>query len=852
MSSHQWNPEGSSSSTELTWSERLERLKVPTVQELLGLQRLLDNECLSRFRNPNDEPGVPTGVLVQITLCVSGRLVDWSGPLSGRLREVQLRALVGALALLHHNGLTALASEPYDELRMNIANRFNDIVDGRRNSGLSLEDRMRKANALYLIRLVAQYFSLIRRAQPLSDALSIPIIGLVLAGAGIASGQYNNLQAVFRYADDVIGLLPGRTDRYLNLPAIQELTRNAISVLATADTGNHDVEELENVEMATDVVNLVQELLRIHIRAIPSRRSDAWNWPLARFRRGPPLMNKWYFFYGLLDCAAQLARHLLPEQMPADLLGGLERLMNEADFEEFRWKVVEILQAYNPSSIAIYDWLESLHRDSKIEEPRTVLQAVRNILGDYTSSASGDQTAPRRTHVSASPTALRQQTTYSSLMNAQLSYAADEIEPCRTEESNSTMTADKQSSCSSLAGIHWSYASEKSEAISKEYMESDLRYWQQDGDVQVSQLLPARVFFHKGYTHAGLSLDCNLVFFYHSTKICVYRANTGGPSELLLERKFEKNAGISDVSLSRSILAVSTRQRVELYRIRSYRPGLQPMKVLPHGDWDPSGVAIYEGQSQVLVAIGHRRETQNSRKGRIVLHRMDSSCEKATQMNAVLEYMLPMQDMPKVLSFAPEGNYLTCITNVMNTILVWIIECGAPSNAMPSTITKYTHRPETDSDGLTSAVSFQRRSRAYMLCTTSAATERFRSHGEWPFSSPIPQGETQAPPSATHHFIALKDYRQLVAGAVSSVANIFAVLEKSGRILILHLTGHEDGGVTSLSTRDGKPESLQVSLNQVQSLRTSTQRMRFDPSGEKLYAVDPEGKLVVVTFTPGE
>ncbi|KAL8738320.1 MAG: hypothetical protein Q9181_000863 [Wetmoreana brouardii] len=781
MSSQQWNPEGPFSSTELTWSERLERLKVPTVQELLGLQRLLDNECLTRFRNPGDEPGVPTGILVQITLCISGQLVDWSGPLSGRLREVQLRALVGALALLHHNGLTALASGPYDELRANIANRFNDIVEGRRNSGQSLEDRMRKANALYLIRLVAQYFSLIRRAQPLSDAISIPIIGLVLAGASIASGQYNNLQTVFQYADHVIGLLPGRTDRYLNLPAIQELTRNATTVLATADTGNHDVEELENVGMASDVVRFVQELLRIHIRAIPSRRSDAWDWPLARFRRGPPLMNKWYFFYGLLDCAAQLARHLRPQQMPADVLGGLERLMNEADFEEFRWKVVEILQAYNPTSIAIYDWLES----SSVEEPRTVVQAVRSILGDYTPSAGGDQTVPRRTHASASPTALHQQTTYSSLINAQLSCAADEIESCRTKESTSTMTVDKQSSCSSLGGIHWSCASDETEANSTEYMEGELRHWQQDRDAQVSQLLPARPFFHRQYTHAGLSLDCQLVFFYHSTKICVYRANTGGQSEPLLKRKFENYAEITEVSLSSSILAVSTRQRLELYRIRSHHPGLQPMKVLPHGDWDPSGVAIYEGQSQVLVAIGHRRETQESRKGRIVLHRIDLPCDNATQMNAVAEYMLPMQDVPKSLSFDLKGKYLTCITKIRNAILVWIIKCGGPLNAMPSTITKHSHRP-------------------------------------------------------------------LVTGAVSSVANIFAVLEKSGRILILHLTGHEDGGVTSHSTRDGEPERLQVSLNQVQSLRTSTHRIRFDPSGEKLYAVDPEGKLVVVTFTPGE
>lgn len=96
-----------------------------------------------------------------------------------------LRALVAALALLHCNGLTRLTAKSYDELRRNIADRFIDIVNGRRKSHMSLEDRMWKANALFLIRLADQYSSLIERAQPLVDALGVLLLGLVLDGACI-------------------------------------------------------------------------------------------------------------------------------------------------------------------------------------------------------------------------------------------------------------------------------------------------------------------------------------------------------------------------------------------------------------------------------------------------------------------------------------------------------------------------------------------------------------------------------------------------------------------------------------------------------------------------------------------
>ena len=175
------------STAEPSLADKLERFSIssPTIAELSDLQKSIEQECLLRCIDPRANTTVSTGTIIQTTLYLSGSLLQWSDPQSGRFRDIQLRALVAAIALLHHIGLTELTAEPHEQLRLNIAARFNDIIDGRRASRSTLEDRMRKADALYLIRLAAQYFSLIKRAQPISDAAPVPILGLVFAGASI-------------------------------------------------------------------------------------------------------------------------------------------------------------------------------------------------------------------------------------------------------------------------------------------------------------------------------------------------------------------------------------------------------------------------------------------------------------------------------------------------------------------------------------------------------------------------------------------------------------------------------------------------------------------------------------------
>ncbi|KAL8648296.1 MAG: hypothetical protein Q9210_005071 [Variospora velana] len=275
-----------------------------------------------------------------------------------------------------------------------------------------------------------------------------------------------------------------------------------------------------------------------------------------------------------------------------------------------------------------------------------------------------------------------------------------------------------------------------------------------------------------------------MAFFHNDAKVHVYPVNVGKQGvtskDPVLEQKYSRDNKVVNVSLSDSLLVVSTRTRLEFRWLG--RQSSEPKIEIPHGGWEPSGLAIHEDHSAVLVSIGHHRQKKGSREGLVTLYNVK------------------------------------------------------------------LHTAETGSDGVTSAVIYNSRSKqSYILCSTSASTERYVSKGEWPFASPVTATGEEAPSTSVHDFDTLQNYRYLIAGAVSSLANIYAILEKTGQIVILRLTGHEEGGICS---RDEAPHKVKASLCGTNSPRASTSCMQFDPSGERLFAVDPEGTLLVVTFRP--
>ena len=135
--------------------------------------------------------------------------------------------------------------------------------------------------------------------------------------------------------------------------------------------------------------------------------------------------------------------------------------------------------------------------------------------------------------------------------------------------------------------------------------------------------------------------------------------------------------------------------------------------------------------------------------------------------------------------------------------------------------------------------------RPYVLCTTAPSTERWHQDGEWSYILPIPGNASRSyilPGSRTHNFEQLGDHRALFAGCPSSQHHIFAVLEDSGRLSVLRLDKHEDGGIYS----SDEAEILAHSL--CKQNRPLPDCLRFDATGSCLFAVDPRGKIIVTEF----
>lgn len=82
----------------------------------------------------------------------------------------------------------------------------------------------------------------------------------------------------------------------------------------------------------------------------------------------------------------------------------------------------------------------------------------------------------------------------------------------------------------------------------------------------------------------------------------------------------------------------------------------------------------------------------------------------------------------------------------------------------------------------------------------------------------------------------------MLAGCPSSQHHLFAVLEVSGRLSVLRLNKHKDGGIHS------KDEAEILAHSLCKQDRPLPDCLRFDSTGSHLYAVDRKGKIIVTEF----
>ncbi|KAL8796523.1 MAG: hypothetical protein Q9195_001197 [Heterodermia aff. obscurata] len=376
--------------------------------------------------------------------------------------------------------------------------------------------------------------------------------------------------------------------------------------------------------------------------------------------------------------------------------------------------------------------------------------------------------------------------------------------------------------------------------------------------LQFRPLIASQIQTSKHCKIAGISRDCKHILFHDEKRVTVLETSLvlqSAPGQDVRVSQIpysyvegRREAMIERVALSGRWLAISTSQELIICQMRTQASRAPEMLRRSHGKWEPTGLALYERDAQLLLVLGQRKHEGGSFQGRVLLFRIRQPTNVGSSMPEPSKYSLPQNDIPKEVDISFDGKLFLCRTEIHNSVVIWELVSGPGSDQRSLKITRRCHTPETGPFGVTSMSIFTSCSgRQYLFCTTHASTERWRNGGEWPFCSPITFPPESAPERTIHNLETLKDKRCLVAGAVSSKANIFAVLETSGKISFLGLKAHEGGGICCT---DAPPCTMEPSLSsQTTQSQICPSVLRFDPSGEKLFAVGPDGKFIVVHFT---
>ena len=149
-----------------------------------------------------------------------------------------------------------------------------------------------------------------------------------------ASGQYNNIQNVLVYFDQIIAEIPG-PKRDLTLPALQEATRNSISIRRQHDSNR-------TTDGLLEISQLIQKVLETLLDDQNMSRNNTLNL-ISKLPGHVPELKKLDFTYGTLDCAIQLARAFGPTSVSAGLQQTIQRLVfdcSDGSDQYFRWKAV--------------------------------------------------------------------------------------------------------------------------------------------------------------------------------------------------------------------------------------------------------------------------------------------------------------------------------------------------------------------------------------------------------------------------------------------------------------------------------------------------------------------------------
>ncbi|MCJ1380356.1 hypothetical protein MMC17_003459 [Xylographa soralifera] len=380
-----------------------------------------------------------------------------------------------------------------------------------------------------------------------------------------------------------------------------------------------------------------------------------------------------------------------------------------------------------------------------------------------------------------------------------------------------------------------------------------------------AQLLSIRIERGSGlhrihFQSSGLSPDCEHVYYLSPDRVFVYRLGDLSASPtgvVVLSRSPVGPVGSSyrKASLSKRFLAVLKEGPVDSLEVMKYAGGLQDETMVKseifearsnEHRWHPNCVAIHESSGRVWVAVGGLTNLGDAMCGSIRMYRIDvtNTGMELSRHDAIFNRPRPdplARDFLKMIAFDHRGERLVALTN-NNTILVWLLSNNARPIGAPFSIAK-NYTSEMNVQGATSATTFTAAAsfNPYVLCTTSPSNENHTR--EMSFISPVASTPMEVPPTLNHPLWKLGNAKAMIAGAASSTGRTIALLEETGKVVIMPLSPQDCRG---LEERNATVLNKQLAKQR----DTSPTSIRFCESNQQLYlvAVDTGGSVIKKRF----
>ena len=536
-------------------------------------------------------------------------------------------------------------------------------------------------------------------------------------------------------------------------------------------------------------------------------RSVHLDYFVAFFNRGPNDLGRYFYQYGLLDCVSQLSGVLSSNSLSADLVDTLCRIMATSAVASYRWKCAEILMRDPitrrtqldrlPEAVARYNPTMTAQAETRLRDEVKVIYELLNeedgIFLTPTPTIPGPQDA-------------------AAVGNLSPSGWIESAQP------SSTITARAQKHSVSLPR--------------------------------------GSMFARARYHRAGLSPDGLYAYFATPKDLYLYRvpSSTGTRANDILLHLDTPRSEYREAVLSNSFLAVLHEGRTDSLEVYKYGSHAQTYSLITTAPfeatsreprWRTDCLAIHEARDRVWIAIGGRSSQNEIISSTIRMYRIDIDGQNFSRHNAYFHRSRPnpfTSDYVKSIAFAPDGGRLVCVTN-NNRILVWLLSNNARPIQPPFQIAK-RYMPEMNARGATSATLFQTVStNPYVLCTTSPSQERSNNNGEWSFVSPVGAGPARVPQQLDHHLWRLRQARAIIAGAASPDGSVIALLEETGKILLMPLVAQDGGGLAALD-----PIVLDARLKSQNSASPTALRFCEVERRVCLVAVDPDGTVIRLHF----